>query len=595
MRTDYYSTKEKQCEIEIDRLKRISNKWLLVKLVFFFFAAYMVWLWIDIGGMLYSIIAIFAFAVYAIAVVMDNRVVGQRDYEIERKEVYDRELRAIKGEFGCYDGERYANEDHPYSGDVDIFGKNSLYHRINRTHTKVGENALATLLCDMAPYDETKKQYCDAVNELSNMNDFREEFMLGGYIDQLAISDNNIKPLFGNTRLKILTWILRGFRTLTVATIAYCTIGSIIAWPVVYAMGILGILFIIQLGITFIINNKTSKATRNADKLIKAYTRYTPLMQLFVSQHFSSCLLNEMLQETEMYISDKTEVSNMERIYAMRANPIMWMALNGLLLTDLSALLSFIRWTEKRLPLLPMMENVVGKLDSMVSCAQYNFNHPECCVAEPCDAFIVDARKCYHPFMKKSDTISNSMTINQGTTSIITGANMSGKSTFLRAIALNLIMAKCGLRVAADKFRFHPDAMLFTSMRIRDNISRGISYFQSEVLRISQLTDYIKDKPQCLIMLDEVLRGTNSDDKLHGTVRLLRFLSERHCTVVIATHDVAVASLEQEHPNIFHNYCFEIVLSNPPGYPYLLTEGVCKNKNATYLLEQILQYNIVNI
>ena len=170
---------------------------------------------------------------------------------------------------------------------------------------------------------------------------------------------------------------------------------------------------------------------------------------------------------------------------------------------------------------------------------------------------------------------------------IITGANMAGKSTFLRTIGVNYILAMNGMPVFAERMKVSVFS-LFTSMRTTDDLTHGISYFNAELLRLRQLIDYCENKPNTLIILDEILKGTNSEDKLSGSRLFLEYMSTINVTGIIATHDLELSKMADNYPSRFHNYCFEIELGTGVSYSYKITPGVARNQNATFLLKNIL-------
>lgn len=165
---------------------------------------------------------------------------------------------------------------------------------------------------------------------------------------------------------------------------------------------------------------------------------------------------------------------------------------------------------------------------------------------------------------------------------------MAGKSTFLRSLGINYVMATCGLPVFADSLRISLYS-LFSSMRTTDDLAHGISYFNAELLRLQQLIKTCKRNKQTLIILDEILRGTNSLDKLNGSRLFLQYVASLPVTGIVATHDLELSKMQQEYPDRFHNYCFEIQLSDEVTYTYKITQGVARNQNATYLLNNILK------
>jgi DNA mismatch repair ATPase MutS len=181
--------------------------------------------------------------------------------------------------------------------------------------------------------------------------------------------------------------------------------------------------------------------------------------------------------------------------------------------------------------------------------------------------------------------------ISDGHYYIVTGAYMAGKSTFLRSVGINYILALCGLPVFANHLKVSRFS-LFSSMRTNDDLAHGISYFNAELLRLKQLISYCKQNRHTLIILDEILKGTNSLDKLNGSRLFLQSISDLPVTGIVATHDLELSKMQQESPDRFHNYCFEIQLSDEITYTYRITEGVARNQNATYLLKNILKEEI---
>jgi len=208
---------------------------------------------------------------------------------------------------------------------------------------------------------------------------------------------------------------------------------------------------------------------------------------------------------------------------------------------------------------------------------------------------LFEAKGLWHPFLG-AKAVRNDFLLADGHYYIITGANMAGKSTFLRSVGINVLLARVGLPVFAGHLRCSLFS-LFTSMRTSDDLAHGISYFNAELLRLQQLLDFVRatstaetaQPPHTLIILDEILKGTNSLDKLNGSRLFLEAVSALPVTGVIATHDLELSRMAEEHSDRFHNYCFEIQLSDHITYTYRITPGVARNQNATYLLQQLLK------
>lgn len=236
--------------------------------------------------------------------------------------------------------------------------------------------------------------------------------------------------------------------------------------------------------------------------------------------------------------------------------------------------------------------DIVSELDAAVSMADFRYNHPEATDAEIVDGspVLFEAKNLYHPFLG-AKAVKNDFTIQDDNYYIITGANMAGKSTFLRSLGVNYILAMSGMPVFAGSLKVSR-FQLFSSMRTTDDLTHGISYFNAELLRLEQLMQFCKrGELRTLIILDEILKGTNSLDKLNGSRLFLEAISRMPVTGVIATHDLELSRMAESSSERFHNYCFEIDLGTDVTYTYKIQPGVARNQNATFLLNKILERN----
>ncbi|MBQ7439846.1 MAG: DNA mismatch repair protein MutS, partial [Paludibacteraceae bacterium] len=261
---------------------------------------------------------------------------------------------------------------------------------------------------------------------------------------------------------------------------------------------------------------------------------------------------------------------------------------NALYLADYFIVRRFLLWQDRYLMHIEDWIDAVSHFDALVSMATFRFNEPEATDAElvNADEVVYEARGLYHPFLGQK-AVRNDFSIRDQHYYIVTGANMAGKSTFLRSVGINYVLACCGMPVFADSLRVSLFS-LFSSMRTTDDLAHGISYFNAELLRLQQLIETCRRNNHTLIILDEILKGTNSLDKLNGSRLFLQSVATLPVTGIIATHDLELSKMEQEYPDRFHNYCFEIQLSDEITYTYRLSEGVARNQNATYLLKNIL-------
>ena len=200
---------------------------------------------------------------------------------------------------------------------------------------------------------------------------------------------------------------------------------------------------------------------------------------------------------------------------------------------------------------------------------------------------IMEATDISHPFLSHENAVPNSLTLKRNSIAIITGANMAGKSTFLRTIGVSYILAINGTPVRAAAFSFVP-VTLFSSMRTTDNLSKDVSYFKAELLRLQQMLEHIRTHGYTLIILDEILKGTNSADKLNGSMLVLKELMKHNVSGLVATHDLELARLGETDSGHFSNHCFEIELSDEIRYSYKMKDGIAQNMNASYLIRKML-------
>lgn len=259
------------------------------------------------------------------------------------------------------------------------------------------------------------------------------------------------------------------------------------------------------------------------------------------------------------------------------------------LLSDFFLLRRFLRWQRMDMDAIAAWVEAIAVYDGLISMATFRYNEPSATDAEMVgsDDVVFEAQGLWHPFLGER-AVRNDFTVEDSHYYIITGANMAGKSTFLRSVGINILLAYNGLPVFAEHLRVSVFS-LFTSMRTTDDLSRGISYFNAELLRLKQLLGSCRHQRRTLIILDEILKGTNSLDKLNGSRLFLQEIARWPVSGIVATHDLELSKMEDEQPERFHNYCFEISLSDKITYTYKMSRGVARNQNATYLLRGILE------
>ncbi len=509
--------------------------------------------------------------------------------------VYQKELAYLHGDYsGFSSGEQYINPHHEFSLDLDIFGPQSLFHRINRTVTSGGSDFLAKELAETRVRTKAEiEQRREAICELAAKEPLRTAFLAATHGKHVNTSDV-LKALSEIKAMHI--------SRLAVSKLSYViAIGSVIVFYGLLLGAIFGPLsgtlpllwVLLQITAVYLVFGRTLKRVHQSiDMMLPRLSTYVNMIMQIVTSNLES-------QETRNIISQLSD-NNQDAMKSFRLlkgiisdldqrNEIWVPISNALYLADYFIVRRFLLWQDRYMMHVNEWIAAVSHFDALVSMATFRYNEPSATDAEIIeqDEVVYEACGLYHPFLG-AKAVRNDFTITDQHYYIITGANMAGKSTFLRSIGINYVLACCGMPVFADSLRISLFS-LFSSMRTTDDLAHGISYFNAELLRLQQLIEVCRLNRHTLIILDEILKGTNSLDKLNGSRLFLQSVTSLPITGIIATHDLELSKMQQEHPERFHNYCFEIQLSDEITYTYRLSEGVARNQNATYLLKNILK------
>ena len=512
------------------------------------------------------------------------------------KLVYEKEVAYQTGDYTKFDaGERYLQPTHPFTFDLDVFGQGSLFQRINRTISSGGSDYLAESLSgkwESLPTAELLKhieQRVEAIGELAGNEPFLSQFKAQGAekpIDTAAVKEAfgsihalQIPSYFGNSTFRILIYAnLVGFY-LSI----FLSIGNFVPAFLPLWWGIFNFFLA-----TFCTHKYIKLVNEAISKLKDQVRGYVNMASLIEKQSFTAAHLCELKANLSGAMASFGQLERILQKIDNRSNEIGIVLFNCFGLLDITIVRHFLRWQRTYEPITDQWIGASSVFDALVSMATFRLNEDEAQEATVIDSSGVSykARSIYHPFLGEK-AVRNNFDIQNHEYYIITGANMAGKSTFLRTLGVNYILAMNGLPVFAEEMRVSV-FRLFTNMRTTDDLTHGISYFNAELLRLKQLIASLDPNIPSLIILDEILKGTNSLDKLNGSRLFLEYISERNVTGVIATHDLELSKLEDENPQRFHNYSFEIELGTDVTYTYKIGRGVARNQNATFLLKQIL-------
>ena len=559
-------------------------------------------MWSNVAAL---VVAVLLIATYVAIRWRDSRNSRMSEEKESLRSVYQKELNYLDGDFsGFASGEQYVNSHHAFTLDLDIFGPQSLFHRINRTVTTGGSDFLARELAEtrVRTIDEIEARR-EAIRELSEREPLRTAFMAQGRGRQIDTTDilealhevqqMQVIPADAPTRSLSRLAAHRFTHIAAVGSIIvfYGLLAGAIFGPLSGAFPMLWVLF--QILTVYLLFGRTLKRINQSINIIlPRLSIYVNMIMLIVTADLKSREGRNIIRQLS---ADKQDALNSFRLLKDIINALdqrneIWVPIsNAIYLADYFIVRRFLLWQDHYMEHIDEWIAAVSHFDALVSMATFRYNEPAATDAELVDAdeVVYEARGLYHPFLG-AKAVRNDFTIADQHYYIITGANMAGKSTFLRSVGINYVLASCGMPVFADSLCVSLFS-LFSSMRTTDDLAHGISYFNAELLRLQQLIETCRQNRHTLIILDEILKGTNSLDKLNGSRLFLQSVASLPVTGIIATHDLELSKMQEEYPARFHNYCFEIQLSDEITYTYRLSEGVARNQNATYLLKNILK------
>jgi len=328
----------------------------------------------------------------------------------------------------------------------------------------------------------------------------------------------------------------------------------------------------------------------NAEDIDKVISQYGLLLKKIEEESFQSQKLHDLQQKLKFKTDDASNhLKNLSELFSNMdtiGNLVAASLFNGTFLFNLHVLRKLLAWKEEHAAILEEWLEVIGEFEMMNSLANLAYNNPEFVYPTINSDFKIDFENLSHPLLNAKNRVGNDTSFHPESFMILTGSNMSGKSTFLRSLGINMVLAGIGSVVCAKNANVHPLPIL-VSMRLSDSLSDSESYFFAEIKRLKQIMEELEDQP-AFVLLDEILRGTNSDDKRNGTIEVVKKVIAKQAVGAIATHDIEVCLTTDEYPDTLINKCFEVeIVDNELHFDYKLRDGICKNKSATFLMKKM--------
>ncbi|MFY0651164.1 MAG: DNA mismatch repair protein MutS [Cyclobacteriaceae bacterium] len=504
------------------------------------------------------------------------------------------EIQRIDGNLsGLFDGDVYKDSSHPYVADLDIFGSNSLYQLVVRSRLRDTRDLAADWLSTHAGKDEILSRQ-QASEELKNEDDWRqlftalgmhsekEQLSAGESLDDFLSWAQEKSQFLENPIWKLLSYVM----PMVGLVISILFIGSVIGFDIPYQ--VIFIPVIINAFLLKVIFAPLLQVTENFDTTAKILRSFETMILSIEERDFES---QKLMGLRSTFLTDGVKASKaigrLQGILHQLLNRInqLYAPLNFVFLLDLVWLMQAEKWKtkygEKVKDWLDALYHI-DLLNDMASMSRANPDFVNPVISD--EQSLLETKTLGHPLIRRQERIFNDFKISgAGQVGLVTGSNMSGKSTFLRTVGINLVMAQAGLPVCAAKFSFSPVAV-FTSMRTQDNLEEHISSFYAELDRIKQLLDSIGRQP-IFFLLDEILKGTNSEDRHKGSVALIEQLTTKNASGLISTHDLTLSNLKNDN---MKNYSFNSeIVDDEIIFDYKITNGHCKSFNASKLMEKM--------
>ena len=517
-----------------------------------------------------------------------NRLFHRKDYLEKEAEINRQELAALNLDTSAFDdGAEYIDPAHLYAFDLDVYGPRTLFPCLNRTCTQPGRTRLAAWLGQHLEDKEEIEARQAAVQELSTLTDFRQRFRILGLLhkgqraDEAELQAWSVSPTIFRCRplLRVLPYVVGGANALCLLLVLAGTM-SAAAW---------GTLWIAFAMLSFFFTGKVTRVQNVYGKKLQILGTYARLLRLMDEQPLQSKLLADIKEESGRASHAILRLSKLMNELDQRNNYLMYTVLNGTFFWELWQIMRIERWKEQYAASLPDWLDAIGRMDALLSLATFAYNHPDYAyptlidpAAEP---FRFHATALGHPLMPADRCVRNDFTMTiRPEFIIITGANMAGKSTYLRTVGINYLLACIGAPVCATEMELTP-VRLVTSLRTSDSLTDNESYFFAELKRLKLIIDKLQQGERLFIILDEILKGTNSTDKQKGSLALIRQFMTLRANGIIATHDLTLGTLADAFPGQVHNHCFEAdITGDTLTFSYRLREGMAQNMNACFLM-----------
>ena len=483
-------------------------------------------------------------------------------------------------------GERFNDPHHVYAADLDLFGRGSLFELLSTARTRMGEDSLAKWLLAPSAVDQVSERH-SAVRELSEQIDFREDLAIlgedasvGVYPESLlgwAEAPNQLKPAW-------LQWLAP---ILVIAGV----VGAVVWWYLGIAIPLL-LIILIEAILGFLIRKRREEVLHGSENAFRHLDLLSGMLARIENQTFRAPRLQALQNELSSYqLKGSRAVARLRTIVDLIDSRDNWLVriLDVPLMYSVQVAFAAERWRRVHGHAVRSWLNVIGEIEALICFATYCYEHPD----DPFPDFVegsacFEATSVGHPLISAATCIRNDVNLSDGRhVFLVSGSNMSGKSTLLRSVGINAVLAMAGGPVRAQRLRMSP-LHVGASIRVNDSLQDGSSRFYAEITRLRKLVELADRNPPLLFLLDELLQGTNSNDRRIGAEGIVRALLNRGAIGLVSTHDLALADIGGSLNGQLSNVHFQEEFENGRMYfDYKLRAGVVTKSNGLALMRSI--------
>ena len=582
-----YQDRLRHLDGQLQSLKRKDTQLSYLRLISFLVLVALFILALQYLGWLSLLYVLVAVALFGKLIHYHEALQGQMHFIERSQDLNRRELRGLDFDFAQnYSGIDFREENHPYESDLDIFGDHSIFQYLVRAQTRPGREMLAHWLKAAAKVDEILQRQ-EAIQELTPNLDFRQAIWVEAdkvdddqrHLANLGTWLQSPDHLRHRLDMKILKIVLP-----PLVIIGMVAIGNYITMSLVWLP------LVVPGYLLWRSHQAITQMLDRTEKIAEALTTYSRILSRIEETSFVADLLTEGKDNLETGgIKASKQIRKLSyriRQLSVRQN-FFGIFFNLFFLWDFHWVVALEKSKAELAPVLSNWLETLSLFEALNSLATFSFNHPTYAFPKLNDTTL-SAQDLGHPLIPDAARITNPIQVgSEKHIMLITGSNMAGKSTYLRTVGVNLILAGAGAPVCAATMSFDPRP-IYTSMRVADALEDGASSFYAELAKLKRVIDAVQENPRIIFLLDEILKGTNSGDRHKGSEALLRQLIKVGGVGLVATHDLALTEMERSFPGQIENWYFDVVIEEGKlAFDYKIKRGICQSFNATILMQQM--------